>query len=94
MPQKSNKEPPPGIAFRTGVFVGVWRCASLSFVDDLEAAGLVDLVEEIDATLVTAALELGIEPLVDDHLGELGAHDAGAKGEHRWCCCACARAWR
>ena len=31
---------------------------------------------------MTAALELGIEPLVDDHLGELGAHDAGAKGEH------------
>ena len=31
---------------------------------------------------MTAALKLGVEPLVDDHLGELGANDAGAKGEH------------
>ena len=54
----------------------------LGFVDDLESTGLVDLVEEIDATLVAAALKLGVEPLVDDHLGELGAHDAGTKGEH------------
>ena len=43
---------------------------------------MVDLVEEVNATLVTTALKLGVEPLVDDHLGELGAHDAGAKGEH------------
>ena len=50
--------------------------------DDLEAARVVDLVEEVNATLVTTALKLGVEPLVDNHLGELGAHDAGAKGEH------------
>ena len=31
---------------------------------------------------MTTALKLGVEPLVDNHLGELGAHDAGAKGEH------------
>ena len=43
---------------------------------------MVDLVEEIDATLVAAALKLGVEPFVDNHLGELGAHDASAKGEH------------
>ena len=43
---------------------------------------MVDLVEKVNAALVTTALKLGVEPLVDDHLGELGAHDAGAKGEH------------
>ena len=31
---------------------------------------------------MTSALEACAKPLVDDHLGELGAHDAGAKGEH------------
>ena len=43
---------------------------------------MIDLVEEVNATLVTTTLKLGVEPLVDDHLGELGAHDAGAKSEH------------
>lgn len=56
--------------------------SSLGLVDDLEAARVVDLVEEIDATLVAAALKLGVEPLIDNHLGELGAHDASTKGEH------------
>ena len=55
---------------------------SLGFVDDLKGARVIDLVEEVNATLVTTALKLGVEPLVDDHLGELGAHDAGAKSEH------------
>lgn len=55
---------------------------ALGLVDDLKAASLIDLIEEVDATLVTAALKLGVKPLVDDHLGELGAHDAGAKGKH------------
>ena len=31
---------------------------------------------------MATALKLGVEPLVDNHLGELGAHDAGTKGEH------------
>ena len=53
---------------------------SLGFVDDLKGARVIDLVEEVNATLVTTALKLGVEPLVDNHLGELGAHDAGAKG--------------
>ena len=56
--------------------------SGLGLVDDLEAARVIDLVEEVNATLVTTALKLSVEPLVDDHLGELGAHDAGAKGEH------------
>lgn len=56
--------------------------SSLGLVDDLKAARVVDLVEEVNATLVTTALKLGVEPLVDNHLSELGAHDAGAKGEH------------
>ena len=43
---------------------------------------MVDLVEEIDATLVATTLELGVEPLVDNHLGEFRSHDAGAKGKH------------
>lgn len=60
-------------------YVALW---ALSLVDDLKAASLVDLVEEVDATLVTASLKLGVEPLVDDHLGELGTHDAGTKGKH------------
>ena len=53
----------------------------LGFVDDFEVTGLVDLLEHVHAALVTTALELGVEPLVDDHLGELGAHDARAEGE-------------
>ena len=69
-------------AFQAGAVASVWRCKFLGLVDDLETAGLVDLVEEVDATLVAAALELGVEPLVDDHLSELGANDAGAKGQH------------
>ena len=31
---------------------------------------------------MTSALEACAKPLVDDHLGELGAHDASTKGEH------------